>query len=97
MRYDKQAKVMKQTRVDDGMGGFTQTPSVVATIQAFTTPLHAELALKEYGIVTTTGMKLFTKDTIPASYDYLEINSIKYKVLQLSDFGKIKMLLVEVI
>lgn len=97
MRYDKQAQVIRQTRVDDGMGGFTTSPTVVANITAFTTPLHAELALKEYGIVTTTGMKLFTKDSLPASYDYLQINSIKYKVLQLSDFGKIKMLLVEVI
>ncbi|MGH0775289.1 hypothetical protein ACQVSN_27055 [Bacillus mobilis] len=98
MRYDKQVKVMKQERVDDGMGGFEEgVPVVVSTIMGYITPLSAEMLLKEHGIVTTTGFKVITKDHIPKEYDFLEIDGTTYKVLQLSDLRKLRVLLVEVI
>jgi hypothetical protein len=97
MKYDKAVKVIRTDKISDGMGGYEVTPVVVVTVNAFTTPVKAELALKEYGLVTTTSMKIFTKETLPADFDYLEYDNKKYKVLQLSDFGKIRMLLVEVI
>lgn len=97
MRYNKIIKVIKSQKISDMMGGFDTTSNVVAELKAFATPITAELALKEYGLVTTTSLKFITKDNIPTEFDYLEYENKKYKVLQLSDFNKIKVLLVEVI
>lgn len=97
MKYDKAVSVIRTEKIEDGMGGYGTSPVIVSEIQTFTTPLKAELALKEYGLVTTTSMKIFTKDFLPEKFDYLEYANKKYKVLQLSDYGKIRMLLVEVI
>ncbi len=98
MKYDKQVQVIKQERVSDGMGGFEEVAEVVvSTIMAFITPLSAELLLKEHGVVTTTGCKIITRDHVPEEYDFLEIDGVKYKVLQFSDLKKLRILLVEVI
>lgn len=97
MKFDKKMDILGESRVDDGMGGSTVTDGVIGTIQAFTTPVKAEIMLKEYGIVSTTALKIFTKDAIPNEFVKLEYNTTKYKIIQLADFGKLRMLLVEVI
>jgi hypothetical protein len=97
MKYDKKMDLLGETRVSDGMGGYTVTNGVIGTIQAFTTPVKAEIMLREHGIVSTSSLKVFTKDTVPTEFVQLQHGDVKYKILQLSDFGKIRMLLVEVI
>ena len=89
--------VLGESRVSDGMGGWTVTQGVIGSIQAFTTPVKAEIMLKEYGIISTSGLKVFTKEHLPSEYVQLQHGEVKYKILQLSDFGKLRMLLVEVI
>jgi hypothetical protein len=97
MKFDKQMDILGETRVSDGMGGFTATKGVIGTIQAFTTPVKAEIMLKEHGIVSTSALKIFTKDILPNEFVLLQTGTVKYKILQLSDFGKLRMLLVEVV
>ena len=97
MKYDKQMDVLGETRVSDGMGGWTTTKGVIGAIQAFTTPVKAEIMLKEHGIVSTSALKVFTKDIVPNAFVQLQYGEVNYKILQLSDFGKIRMLLVEVV
>lgn len=97
MKFDKTMDIIGETRVSDSMGGFEVSYGVTDTIQAFTTPVKAEIMLKEHGIVSTSALKVFTKDIIPNEFVQLQYGTIKYKILQLSDFGKLRMLLVEVI
>lgn len=97
MKFDKQMDVLGQTRVSDGMGGFEVTQGVIGTIQGFTTPVKAEIMLKQHGIVSTSALKIFTKDLLPSEFVQLQYKEKNYKILQLSDFGKLRMLLVEVV
>ena len=95
MKFDKQIEVLGETRVSDGMGGYTVTKGVIATIQALTTPVKAEIMLKEHGIVSTTALKVFTKEDIPNEFVQLQFDDKQYKILQFADYGKVKLLLVE--
>lgn len=97
MKFDKSMNVLGETRVEDGMGGYEATQGVIGSIKAFTTPVKAEIILKEHGIVSTTAMKVFTKDILPNEFVQLSFEGKQYKILQLADFGKLRMLLVEVI
>lgn len=97
MKFDKKMDVKAQTKVSDGMGGWIVSTETVDTLDIFTTPVKAEIAMKEYGIVTTTSLKVFTKGYLLDEYSHLIINGKKYKTLQYADFGKIRMLLVEMI
>lgn len=95
MKFDKKMDVLAETRVSDLMGGWIVSTEVVDTLDVFTTPVKAEIAMKEYGIITTTSLKVFTKGYLLDEYSHLVINGKKYKVLQLADFDKLRMLLVE--
>lgn len=97
MKYDKQMDLLGETRVSDGMGGYEVAYGVVGSIQAFTTPVKVEIMLKEHGIISTSALKIFTKDQVSSEFSQLQYGEIKYKIIQLSDFGKIRMLLVEVV
>ena len=95
MKFDTKAKLIETTTIPNGMGGHTPTTKEVSEIDIFTTPVKAELMLKEYGIVTTTSLKVFTKDAVMSEHFKLSFNDKTYKQLQLADFGKIRMMLVE--
>lgn len=95
MKFDTKAKLIEITTVPNGMGGYKPITKEVSEIDVFTTPVKAELMLKEYGIVTTTSLKVFTKDDVLSEHYKLLFNGKTYKQLQLADFGKIRMMLVE--
>jgi hypothetical protein len=97
MKFDKTMQVTDELKTSDGMGGYTSERTVIGEIQVFITPVKAEIMLREYGIVSTSSMKVFTKDTIPHELVQLYLDDKQYKILQLSDFNKLRMLLVEVI
>lgn len=105
MNFDKKIDIYTNQRTTDGMGGFKTTPKHLKSIDGFTTPMKAELALKEYGIVSTTSLKVFTKDDIPTrdengktiTFTLKFEDGTEYKVLQLADFGKMKLMLVELV
>ena len=103
MKFDKVATLSTTSRVSDSMGGWTTTPVNAGTIACFTTPVKSEVLLKEYGIVSTSALKLFTKDLVPMrdsngkkqTVTVTLENGMAYKILQYADFGKIRMVLVE--
>ena len=104
MKYDKKVEIIKTGKVSDGMGGWIEGgETIVKTIDSFITPLKASVALKEYGISSTTTIKLFTKDSLPIRNDgkfldlSLKVKDDKYKIIDFADFGKIKMLYLELI
>lgn len=95
MKFDIKAKLLGSETTPNGMGGYATSMVDVSEISVFTTPVKAEIMLKEYGIVSTTSLKVFTKDAIPNANLRLLFNGHVYKQLQLADFGKIRMMLVE--
>lgn len=95
MKFDIKAKLLTTKIVPNGMGGHATSTVELSEISVFTTPVKAEIMLKEYGIVSTTSLKVFTKDAVPSEHLTLSFNGHVYKQLQLADFGKIKMMLVE--
>lgn len=99
MRTNKTVKVIKVTRTSDGMGGHDEIPVEVSNFKVYSTPLTAELAMKDYGLVTTSGMRFITKDRnpLPEDYSYLLFEDKHYTVLQYLDLKpNLKVLLVEV-
>lgn len=97
MFYNKKAKFISKEQISDGMGGWIDSdlPVVLAELSVFSAPVSAEIALKEYGIVTTTSMKLYTTGSIPEHYSYIEFNGKNYKTLQLMDYNPEKIVLME--
>lgn len=99
MRMNKTVKVMRMERQSDGMGGYDETPVEISSFKVYSSPITAELALKDYGLVTTSGMKFITKDKkpLPEKYSHLLFENKQYKVLQYLDLKpNLKVLLVEV-
>lgn len=105
MRFDKTVEVLGEQRVSNGMGGWTVTHGVVRDFDAIVTPVKAEIMLKENGIVSTTSMKIYTRDSLEeflknGTWDkeyQLQYNGSQYTILQYADFTKVRMLLVEVV
>jgi hypothetical protein len=96
MKFDKRMKLIKEELVSDGMGGFEVSGNFqVGTIQAFTSPVTAEIMLKEHGIVSTTALKIFTKDVIDEENFQIEYADRKFEILQQADYGKFRMFLVQ--
>ena len=103
MKFDKTVTLSTTAKTPDSMGGWTTTPVNAGTIACFTTPVKSEVLLKEYGIVSTSALKLFTKDQVPMrdsngkkqTVTVTLENGMAYKILQYADFGKIRMVLVE--
>ena len=103
MKFDKVATLNTKTRTSDSMGGWVTAPVVVGTVDVFTTPVKSEVLLREYGIVSTSALKLFTKGLFPVrdaegkkqTITVTLENGMEYKILQYADFGKIRMVLVE--
>lgn len=100
MLYEKIAQVLSQKRVSDGMGGWLDSdePTVIKEIRVAYAPVSTEIMLKEYGLVSTTSMKLYTEDSLPDETDYfIGFDSKPYRILQFSDYDGTKVLLVELI
>ena len=103
MKFDKVATLSTTSRVSDSMGGWTTAPVVVGTVDVFTTPVKSEVLLKEYGIISTSALKLFTKGLFPMkdaegkkqTVTVTLENGMEYRIIQYADFGKIRMVLVE--
>lgn len=100
MFYDKKAKLLMQgERVSDGMGGWLepQKPILIKEIKVASAPVTAEVALKEYGLVSTSSMKLYTEDDIPQIRFYIQFQNKDYRVIQVSYYGLEKIILMELI
>lgn len=103
MKFDKVATLNTETRTSDGIGGWVTAPVVVGIVDVFTTPVKSEVLLKEYGIVSTSALKLFTKGLFPMkdakgkkqTVTVTLENGMEYRIIQYADFGKIRMVLVE--
>lgn len=103
MKFDKVATLKTATRASDGIGGWTTTPVVIGTVDVFATPVKSEVMLREYGIVSTSALKLFTKGVFPVrdaegkkqTITVTLENGMEYRIIQYADFGKIRMVLVE--
>lgn len=102
MKFDTKVDIISSKKVSDGMGGSIEVENVIVkTVDAVITPLKSSMALKEYGVESTTSIKMFTKDLLPITNDnkfldvHLKINDGRYKIVDFADFKKIKMLYLE--
>lgn len=97
MRMDKIMELIIRTTTTDELGGEVEgVPQSLGSIKCLQTPVNSELLMKDYGLVSTKAFKIFTMDTLPNRNDYeLRRNDIEYKILQINDYKKYKMLLVE--
>ncbi|MCA1025783.1 hypothetical protein LCM23_06735 [Cytobacillus kochii] len=95
MRFDKTMTLIGEVQIDDGMGGYEVQDKAIRTVNVFTTPINAEVARREYGIVTKQSLKAFTKEDIPSEVGSVELNGAVYSVVLFNDFGrKMKMLVI---
>jgi hypothetical protein len=94
MRFDKTIRIISKEEIQDGMGGYEIVEEITSTFNAFSTPVNAEIARKEYGIVTKKTLKLFTKDSVSEDVGSIEYDGATYSVVAFRDFGRMKMLVV---
>ena len=88
---------MTDTSVSDGMGGWIDKGSTAMfDFNAHITPVTTEIMLKNYGIVSTRAFRVITKKRIELGAYIEDESGSKYKVLQLNDFNKLNIMLVEV-
>lgn len=98
MFYDKKAKLLKNgKRVSDGMGGWLESkePYELEEIKVASSPVTAELALREYGMVSKSLMKLYTEDIVPMTSFYINFEDKDYRVHQVANYGLEKIILME--
>ena len=105
MKLDKAFKVMRFVDpISDGMGGWIETAreESLGTILGFVTPVVAEKLLKDYGVVSTTAIKIFTKDNLPKTeniylkyFDYSDNIDQNYEILQVANYEKYTMILAQ--
>ena len=100
MRFETRVDLIKQKLVDDGMGGFIESDEheIYWNFDCYKLPVKAETLLEEYGITSTKAVKFITRDDLPDEIQLLQepFNDFqKYELLQLMDYGKYRLLLVE--
>ena len=86
------------------MGGWIVSggEEIIGTFYAFVTPVKAEIMMRDYGMVSTTAIKIFTKENIPkidgmylTYIDYADNIDEKFEILQIADYGKHFMILAQ--
>lgn len=101
MKYDKKVKLVIAGKVSDGMGGWVEgEATTLQVVESFLTPIRANIMMAEYGIATSRGMKLFTKTPLLLEDQKGKIKDIlvktpdkrTYKIIEYTDFTKVKML-----
>lgn len=103
MNFDKVFEIVRKVEISDDMGGFEILEEIVGTLKAFTSPVTVEVMLKDYGVVSNSALKIFTESELPRDHIHLKYEDkdkntvIEYEILQISDYEKYKMLLVQVI
>lgn len=97
MKYDKKVKIISLEKVSDGMGGWISgSEKVIQELDSFLTPVRSSMMVQEYGVSTDKGMKLFTKTDLKIDgvkdIKVITPDSAEYLILEYTDFGKVKML-----
>ena len=97
MFYSETAQVLTAESVSDGMGGWIDSdiPTKVAELSVRRAPVSAEMMLKQYGVVSTTAMKLYTEDTLPKGDNYIHYQGGDYRILQTTEYDVETILLLE--
>lgn len=84
MRFNKDFVFIEEVNVN-GAYGFETTEVIGTKFKAHSTPVKAETALKEQGIVTTKALRVITKDKINPD-ESLTLKNVKtdqkYKVIE---------------
>lgn len=98
MFYNQKATVLTKESASDGMGGWIDGVSVeLAVLKVRRAPVSAELMLKEYGLVSTTAMKLYTEDKVINGDIFIHFDNEDYRILQKTEYDIETILLVELI
>ena len=100
MKYDKKVKIISLEKVSDGLGGWISgSERVVQVLDSFLTPVRSSVMVQEYGVSTNKGMKLFTKTTLNIDgvkeIKVVTPDGAEYLILEYTDFGKVKMLVLD--
>ena len=110
MKMDEYFEIIlddEETKISDGMGGWTEAGGIttIGSILGLMLPISQELLLKNREIVSSHTMKIITKSHLPNDHaqdeillryvNYTDNIFQNYKIIQVSDYGKYKMLLVE--
>lgn len=96
MRFDTTLVVYAVQRVETDMGGFEETVTPVSSIQAFLSPVTLTKQLREYGLSQSKTFKLITRHPLPEHYSHLGKDDAIYDVIETNDYGRERVLLVEV-
>lgn len=96
MRYNAKINVYATATIETDMGGFEEQNILVGSFDAFKTPFTVTKQLQEYGLIQNKAFKLITRHTLPNSFTHLSDGQDTYNVIDYSDFGKDKVILVEV-
>jgi len=89
MMFDSIFQFVDSEKLDDGMGGYTETEIFGTPFSCHKTPVKVETLLKEYGLVSSKAFKLITKESINPneSLKLLDINTNdKYKIIDVLDY-----------
>lgn len=97
MFYSEVAQVLTTESASDGMGGWIDSdiPVKLAEMNVRRAPVSSEVMLKQYGLVTTTAMKLYTEDKLPKGDNYIHYQGGDYRILQISEYDVETILLLE--
>lgn len=96
MFYEKSATLFTTGQVSDGMGGWIDSGKTdLGEIKVANAPISIDTVLKGYGITGTNSMKLYTEDELPSGSFSIRFDGNEYRILQLNDYGKEKIILME--
>lgn len=95
MRFDEKFHFRIETETQTEMGGWIKKETDGTAFDAHSTPIKADILLRDYGIVSTQARRIITKDNIDF-HESLIIRDKKYryKILQVLDY-KMTIFLVE--
>lgn len=98
MFYEKTATLFVSGEVSDGMGGWIDSGKTdLDEIRVASAPISIDTVLKGYGVTVANSMKLYTEDELPLESFSIRFDGNEYRVLQLNDYGKEKIILMEMI
>lgn len=97
MKFSTEVEVIEVVKTSDGMGGFTKVDTVTGYLQVHMSPVKVELMLKQYGLTTGSAFRFVTKDSVPDAIHYFRLEGNKYKMVELLQYDRFNVILVEVV
>lgn len=95
MRTDSTIEIYVSSIIENEIGGYDRTDKLWGEVDALFVPAKKELTVSNGVVNLSFVTKVYTRDELPNHIDYIVHDNVRYKVVSIADYVKVKLLTIE--